>query len=61
MERGDCDLGSFKFFPALAPEVCGKRIGECGGVPIDINEESEEEEVDARDGVPKGEVEGGVT
>lgn len=35
-------------------------MGECGGVPIDINEDREVEEVEASDGVPKGEVEGGV-
>jgi hypothetical protein len=41
--------------------ACEKRMGECGGVPIDINEDNEDEEVEARDGAPKEEVEGGAT
>jgi hypothetical protein len=36
-------------------------MGEWGGVPIDINDDKEEADVEERDGAPRGEVDGGET
>lgn len=52
------DRGDWGFVFLLATMGCWKRMGEWGGVPI--KDDKEDAEVDAREGVLKGD-EGGAT